>query len=27
VLIKYMEQRAQQSEFDLSVAYLVANGY
>jgi riboflavin synthase len=27
VLVKYMEQRAHEGEFDLSVAYLVANGY
>ncbi len=27
VLIKYMEQRAHESESDLTVAYLVANGY
>jgi riboflavin synthase len=27
VLVKYLNQRAQEQEFDLSVAYLVANGY
>jgi riboflavin synthase len=27
VLVKYMEQRAQKQEFDLTVSYLVANGY
>jgi riboflavin synthase len=27
VLIKYMEQRALQPQFDLSLAYLIANGY
>jgi riboflavin synthase len=27
VMVKYLNQRAQEQEFDLSVAYLVANGY
>ena len=27
VLVKYMEQRALESGFDLSVEYLIANGY